>query len=168
MKNKSKPSDEQLETIYAIAKQLSSDRWIPGYTKEDIEQEAIIIALKGFYRYNGSIPFDKFIGNHMRNRLITLRRDKYIKPGCSCGKCKKCFHNSSRVNIMNPSDIDSENPQLKYEIEDSVASKELMEYLDDFIPADLRDEYLKLTQGCYVPKDKKAKLRAIITEALYD
>ena len=167
MKKKNKPSEEQLETIYKIAKQISSDKWIPGYTKEDIEQEAIIIALKGFYRYNGSIPFDKFIGNHMRNRLITLRRDKYIKPGCSCGNCKKCLNNNARINIAYPSQISKEDTKLGYSMEDSVASKEIMEYLDDFIPADLRDEYLKLTQGCYVPKDKKAKLRAIITEALY-
>lgn len=160
-------SESDLDTIYKVAKRISSSKWIPGYTKEDIEQEAIIIGLKGVSMYNGSIPFEKFISNHIKNRLITLRRDKYIKPGCSCGKCKKCSHNLSRVNIMNPYDISMEQTKLSYEVPDSIASEELMQYLDDCIPAELRDDYLKLTQGCYVSNIQKEKIRVIITEALY-
>jgi DNA-directed RNA polymerase specialized sigma24 family protein len=160
-------SEENLNIIYKVAKRISSAKWIPGYTKEDIQQEAIIIGLKGADKYNGSIPFENFISNHIKNRLITLRRDKYIKPGCSCGKCKKCSHNLSRVNIMSPSDISNEDPKLSYNMQDSIASEELMEYLDDFIPAELRDDYIKLTQGCYVNSIQKEKIKAIITEALY-
>lgn len=159
------PSQEQLETIYAIAKQLSSNKWIPGYEKEDIEQEAIIIGIKGTYRYNGSIPFNKFIGNHMRNRLITLRRDKYIKPGCSCGECRKCKTNSSIVSIMSASDQDISQNLCDNSFND-IESQDLLEYLDDFIPADLREYYLKLLSGVAIPANRKEKLKDIIKDAL--
>lgn len=162
MKN---PTEEQLKIIYKIARQISSNKWIPGYEKEDIEQEAIIIGIKGTHRYNGSIPFDKFIGNHMRNRLMTLRRDKYIKPGCSCGKCKKCINNSSISSIMNASDIENEK-SIPINSETDIESKDLLEYLDNFIPADLREDYLKLLQGVSIQQNRKEKLREIIRDAL--
>lgn len=159
------PSQEHLDIIYRKAKELSSSKWIPGYDKEDIEQEAIIIGIKGAYRYNGSIPFDKFIGNHIRNRLITLRRDKYIKPGCSCGKCNKCKINSSIVSIIMASEtemIEGSSSSFEQDME----SKDLLEYLDNFIPAELRDDYLKLLSGVSIQPNKKKKLKEIITEAL--
>lgn len=159
------PNQEQLEIIYTIAKQLSSNKWIPGYDKEDIEQEAIIIGIKGTHRYNGSIPFDKFIGNHMRNRLITLRRDKYIKPGCSCGECNKCNINSSIVSIMSASDQDISENFCDNSFND-IESQDLLEYLDDFIPADLREDYLKLLSGVSVQPNKKEKIKDIIKDAL--
>lgn len=160
-----KPNEEQLKTIYDIAKQISSNKWIPGYEKEDIEQEAIIIGIKGTHRYNGSIPFDKFIGNHMRNRLMTLRRDKYIKPGCFCGECKKCKSNTSIVSIMNASDLNGAK-DTKDKYFNDIESKDLLEYLDNFIPADLREDYLKLLQGVSIPENRKEKLQVIIKEAL--
>ena len=161
------PTNEQLEVIYQVAKNLSSKKWIPGYEKEDIEQEAIIIGIKGCDLYNGSIPFNKFISNHIKNRLITLRRDKYIKPGCSCGNCKKCKKNQHIININSPSDItEIKDSSIAYDPHDELISKDLIEYIDDCIPAEYRDDYIKLLQGAYIPTYRRNIIKDFIKEAL--
>ena len=45
---------------------------------------------------------------------------------------------------------------------DNIESQDLLEYLDDFIPADLREDYLKLLSGITIPANRKEKLKDII------
>lgn len=163
-------SSERLEIIQQCAQNLASSDWIPGYSTEDIRQEAIIIGIKGASKYNGSIPFDKFIANHMRHRLRSLRREKYIKPGCDCGKCLKCSNNSARVNIMLATEIPEkdESKSIQYEVYDTVEYNELVDYLDHSIPSDLRDDYLKLLAGVPINSARKTKIKNVIKSLLND
>lgn len=166
MKKLPKITPEQLRVIEECALQVSSANWIPGYDTEDIRQEAIIIGIKGIEKYNGKIPLDKYLSNHMRHRLRSLRREKYIKPGCDCGQCLKCSNNESRVKLNFTSSVAEEDSQ--YSMHDNVEYEELLEYLDQSIPAELREDYLKVLAGIPIISARKQKLKKFIKDLLDD
>lgn len=167
MKKLPKVTNEQLQVIEECSLRVSSSTWIPGYDTEDIRQEAVIIGIKGIPNYNGSIPLKKYLLNHMRHRLRSLRREKYTKPGCECGECLKCSNNTARMKINSASCIDDvEEFELAYEVENKVEQQELLEYLDINIPAEYRDDYLKLLARVPIVSSRKNKLKQIIKELL--
>ena len=166
-----KPSAQELKIIQECALQVSSSTWIPGYDTDDIRQEAIIIGINGLRVYNGSIPLDKFLLNHMRHRLRSLRKEKYTKPGCDCGKCLKCSNNANRIKLNNASDISSitseqESSSLGYSVSDNIDYNELTEYIDKNLPAEYREDYLKMLAGADVVSSRKNKIRNIIKDLL--
>jgi len=164
MKKLPKIPPDQLKIIEECALAVSSANWIPGYDTEDIRQEAIIIGMKGLAKYNGKIPLDKYLLNHMRHRLRSLRREKYIKPGCDCGQCLKCSNNEARIKINSASEINEEDSQ--YSLEDLVEYQELLDYLDQSIPAELREDYLKVLAGVSIISARKHKLKLFIKDIL--
>lgn len=161
-----KPTKIELETIQKCAKRISSNRWIPGYDKDDIYQEAVIIGIEGLKWYNGSIPLDKYLDNHIKHKLRSLRTEKYIKPGCDCGECLKCRNNTARHNIEYTVDVSLVQDLLTYDQKDSIEMQETLDYLDQSIPAEFRDDYLKLLTGVSLVTSRKKKLIAIIEELL--
>lgn len=165
-----KVTKEQLAVIEQCAQQISSSNWIPGYEKEDIRQEAIIIGIKAIVKYNGSIPLDKFMSNRMKQRLISLRRLTNNKPECNCGTCLKCTNYTARMKINRASELPAEdsNKSLQYEMEDILTYSELSNYLDHCIPAEYREDYLKILAGVAVPIARKQKLRELIKDLLDD
>lgn len=170
MKKLPKVTPEDLKVIEESAASIASSTWIPGYDVEDIRQEAIIIGIKGLEKYNGSIPLDKFISNRIRQRLRSLRRDKYVRPGCDCGNCLKCSNNKARMKINGASELHPEENcnSIQYEMDDQVQYKELTDYLDESIPADLREDYLKVLAGITIPSVRKQKLKKFIKDLLDD
>lgn len=168
-----KPSEQELKIIQECALQVSSSTWIPGYDTEDIRQEAIIIGINGLRVYNGSIPLDKFLLNHMRHRLRSLRKEKYTKPGCNCGECLKCRNNANRVKLNNAGDIttittEQESSSLGYTITDNLDYNEFIDHIDKNLPAEYREDYLKILAGSYVVSSRKNKIRKIIKDLLND
>lgn len=167
MKKLNKVTPTQLKTIEECALQVSSGTWIPNYSVEDIRQEAIIIGINGLRKYNGSIPLDKYLINHMRHRLRSLRKKMYIKPGCDCGNCLKCKNNSKRVRLNFPSNIDDVDIQLLgYTIDTEVESTDLYNFIDKKMPAEFREDYLKMLAGVSIISSRKNKIRSIVKEIL--
>lgn len=162
--------NEALEVIYQCAYELSSSNWIPGYDKEDIENEAIIIGLEALKqnKYNGSIPFKKYIGNHMRHRLRSLRRSKYIRSSCNCGSCKNCYNNCEKQKIAHPENIDEyyDDNSLCYKDKEKAISPEIISKIDRAIPAEYREDYLKILAGVSIGYHRKTKIKEIVSKII--
>ena len=171
MKNFDKPSrEEALKIIYQCAYELSSSNWIHGYEKEDIENEAIIIGLEALKqnKYNQSIPFKKYIGNHMRHRLRSLRRSKYVRCSCDCGNCKNCRNNSEKQKIAHPENIDEyyDDDSLCYSEKEEVIAPEIISKIDRAIPAEYREDYLKILAGVSIGYHRRTKIKEIVSEII--
>lgn len=168
-----KPSkDEALEIIYQCARELSSSSWIPGYDKEDIEQEAIIIGLEALKKnnYNRSIPYKKYMGNHIRHRLRSLRRSKYLRSSCGCGECRNCKNNHEKQKIALPENIEEyyDDNSLCYKNKEKPISPETISKIDRAIPAEYREDYLKILAGVPIGYHRKIKIKEIISEIIND
>lgn len=57
------------------------------YDEDDIRQEGYCYALDGLTRYDNKRPLENFLTVHIRNRFLSLRRDKYRRKDPPCHKC---------------------------------------------------------------------------------
>src|SRR5688500_8695747 len=72
---------QAIQTINEVASSLSP-RFVFGYYDvDDIEQHVRMELLKVIHKYdsNKGASLKTFLYNHARNRLLTLRRDKYMR-----------------------------------------------------------------------------------------
>jgi DNA-directed RNA polymerase specialized sigma24 family protein len=161
-------SKEELAVIEEVAEALSSSNWVPGYEKEDIRQEAIIIGLQGIAKYNEKTTLKQYLYSHIRHRLCSLRRKHFIRPGCvngknNCGVCIKCLNNESKQRIKSATPIQEiDEDLLEYSCEDIVELQEISEEIDKIMPADLREDYLKYLSGVSISSQKRKKILEIV------
>lgn len=91
------PSQEQLDVIEKIVTRIAKKHVFGYFDYEDIQQEARIIALDGLTRYDGRGPLENFLAVHIKNRLITFRRNNFQrdKPCVGCPLYDPCLKLSS-------------------------------------------------------------------------
>ena len=177
-------SEEELSLIQSIAKKIAPKYKFPGYDAEDIEQEAIIIAIKSlqFYKSDrGSLT--TFIWVHLSRRLKNLRRDKYYRPLPSKCENPECSHatlcsicsqrlkrNNIKKNIAAPSDVSNLGAEPSYSeqniLDDRIEADEIRRIIDDKLPLDMRADYLKMLDEVYVPKARRLLIEKKIIEIL--
>ncbi len=96
-----------------------------------------------------------------------------------CDKWRQwILRNNSKRSIMAPATSENIDYLFSYEslehssVVDIVANKELLEYIDERLPVDLRNDYLRLKENLSVSKYRKNKVREaiirIVEEALND
>ena len=125
---------EQTNAVEEVLKGLCSKFRFGYYDEDDMKQEGWIFALDALERYDGKRPLINFLRVHIRNRFISLRRNKlsryeppctqcpFYDPDCkkSNNKCSEFVNkldcdkwdswikrNTSKENLMRPIDLDS-------------------------------------------------------------
>lgn len=161
---------------------------------EDMKQQATIFALESLDKYDKSRPLENFLWTHIRNRLFNFKRDNYQRPDKPCISCehydankqysvsecklysdKTCCdlytcwfnRNNAKKNIMDTVNIDqiplsSKNNDLKHDI----SNNEIVKILDENIPHQYREIYLKLKHGSKVNNSDRKILYDAINEIL--
>lgn len=169
-------NDETLETIIKISKILAPKYVFPTYDIDDIVQEATIIGIKSLPQYNkdrGTLYSYLFI--HINNRLKTLKRDNYYRPlpskcdnqPCShdspCSICQQRIkRNNTKKSLAAPVDVDELEITGNHEFPDIDAEAALLK-IDANLPMNYREDYLKMVDGFYVPRQR----RLLIEEEIY-
>lgn len=78
---------EVLEVFEQVTNKLA-EKFKFGYRdKDDMKQEAIILAMEGLERYDGKRPLANFLYIHVRNRLCNYKRKHYIRIEKPCTRC---------------------------------------------------------------------------------
>lgn len=153
-------SEEHLTILQQVARRLSKRFTFSYFTCEDIEQESVIIGLSVYKKWDKVRPLENYLYRSIKNRLINLRRDKIGKP------------NTAKRNVVSPIDYEIINPEgeknLQYDDPDFTCYREFEDELDDYIPAYLREYYLKMKAGLSIPHNKRMEIRAIIQDYLDD
>lgn len=133
-----------------VAERLAPKFIFAYWNLEDITQEAILMGMDALSRWDGNRPLENFIHIHIRNRLNTLRRDKYYRaePGKAVGP------QEAKKSLLNCKDIDT-CPQPMKEVEIYSFNEEMIEILERELPAKYRGDYLRAVgEGKLSPKKK--------------
>jgi DNA-directed RNA polymerase specialized sigma24 family protein len=174
---------EIIDLINQISKALGPAYKFGYHENEDMIQEAFILALQGLESYDKKrgVTLKTFLYHHVRNRLSTLKRDKYFRQNYKCPhcdtECNHCFKQrlnaDRRKNLLDPVSIDNVRDQNEQNMHDNLEPfqvlelKELLEEVEDAIPIELRPDYLRLKSGERIQHNRKQKLLSIINEVIY-
>ena len=135
---------EVLNLILKISLRIAKKFPIPGYEPEDIQQECYLMAVDALERYDEQLPLENFLSIHLRNRVFNFRRDHYVR--------KQAVLDTECIDFVEDDILDSDNT------ESEVECKELWNRIDTELPANLREDYLRLLDGVSIPSKRKKKL----------
>lgn len=180
---------EVLEIIDKIANRLSWRFVFPGYAREDIEQEARIIALDGLTRYDPDKPLENFLWVHVRKRLCNFKRDNYMRPA-PCSSCPlkayikksdtcKLFKEKAecelwanwkakteiKKNVNTPlSMAEVADEGGEYDVIGDIDNNELLAYIDAEIPIWMRHIWLQAKAGEKISAEEMRQLKEAVLE----
>jgi len=147
--------DQVVSTIYKISSRLASKYTFPNYEAEDISQEAFIIGMEAMNRYDGVRPLENFLSIHIKNRLKNFKRDNYYRP--DQGKAEKIQQGKKK--LLDASSIEGvRNFIVSSKTSDNLEVRELAEYIDLNLSANLRGDYLRFVNDQSLSKTKKNNL----------
>jgi DNA-directed RNA polymerase specialized sigma24 family protein len=147
--------DQVVSTIYKISSRLASKYTFPNYEAEDISQEAFIIGMEAMNRYDGVRPLENFLSIHIKNRLKNFKRDNYYRP--DQGKAEKIQQGKKK--LLDASSIDGvRNFIISSKASDNLEVRELIDYIDHNLSANLRGDYLRFINDQSLSKTKKSNL----------
>lgn len=145
---------EILDTITKVAKLIAPKYTFAYYGKDDLIQEAIIMGIDAYNRWDKKRPFENFVARHISNRLKTLKRDKFYR---SSGPDKISNAQAIKKSIVQPERIGLELKKSKDEPEQFPWDE-----IDLIIPFSLRKDYLRLRAGVKISSSVKNSIMLII------
>lgn len=166
--------DEVLKIITGVAKRLAPKFIFGIHDKDDIKQEALIIGLKALEKYKEQAPLEAYLYTVIKSKLQTFKRDNSIRYGVSCSycvrfdpQCESCLsrqaNEQGKYNLLYPLDIsrvraEGEKSLESDDVVDEVDEKELFRKIDTELPADMRQDYLRIRDGIYVSKKRRSEI----------
>lgn len=141
-----------LEYVDRIASVLAKNMKFGIYDEDDIKQEIFLLVHKAEPLYDPSKGDEfMFYYHFVRNRLRTLRRDKYQNPTLT--------DKDLIVKFNNPIPLE-ENTKSYYNqgIEEVDKNDLLSTFVNSKIPAALRIDYLKILEGIDIPYHDRVRV----------
>ena len=153
---------EHFSIIQRIAKQLAPRYVFGSYEREDIEQEATILALDGLKRYDGVRPLENFLYTHVSNRLKNFKRDNYFR--ITTGNAEKV--QQAKKDLLGASSAIDPIIYVEEDMSEVIDAKDAIEKINEQLPAKYRADYLKMCNGAKVPKKRKAEILSLLKKIL--
>ena len=134
------PLNQVLEIIERVVGPLGNKLKFSHYDSEEIKQQGRVIAWEAIVeKYDETRPLENFLRIHVRNRLYNFKRDR------------------SKPLIGGKSEL----------VEDqNVEINEIKNKIDENLPGELRQDYLRITQGVSIPQYRRERVLAAIREIL--
>lgn len=157
-----------------VCKKSASKYKFAYYDYDDIIQESLLSCYKVFEKYDGRVPLENFLSKHVNNRMKNLKRDKYYRPfKCTCsGDCEKCVKRTEsrnkKKNTLDCTDISTIKDEVEFnmrfyeDIGTEIDIQEMQELIDQSMPSEYRDDYLKYKAGIKISSVKKQQIETII------
>lgn len=150
-----------VSTISKISSRLASKYTFPNYEADDISQEAFIIGMEALDRYDGVRPLENFLSIHIKNRLNNFKRDHYYRQ--DDGNAEQIQQNKKK--LLDAGSIDEiRNFILAQNVSDNIEERELIDYIDLRLPANMRSDYLRFKNDQNLTKTKRNQLVACLKE----
>ena len=189
--------EEFLRVIDNISNKLAYKFRFGYHNFDDIKQQAAIFAIEALDKYDKKRPLENFLWTHIRNRLFNYKRDNYQRPdkpciGCpfydpnkqqSFSQCTKysdkqscdlysswATRNNAKKNIMDTVNIDDlpVHASSSCDMKNNFDNKEIIKILDEKIPSQYRELYLKMKHGSKISKKEQKILFEVISALLED
>jgi DNA-directed RNA polymerase specialized sigma24 family protein len=182
-KNNKIPSNyteaEVIDIINNVANRLASKFRFGYHSVEDIKQQARLFAWEGLDGYDGIRPLENFLWTHVRNRLYNYKRNNYERPDKPCLNCKfykdqtcqeftdtsECSlftgwltRNTAKKNLMTTIDISLVRTETESTSNEVSSDNEIFNLVDNNVPSELREDWLRLVYNLRLSKNRKDKL----------
>lgn len=142
-------------TITRVSSRLANKYTFPNFEEDDISQEAFIIGMEALDRYDGVRPLENFLSVHIKNRLKNFKRDHYYRP--DEGKAEEIQQGKKK--LLEAGSIDEMRSFIcSKESSNSLEERELVDYIDLHLSANMRGDYLRFKNDQTLTKTKKANL----------
>lgn len=164
------PSDytetEVKAIIETVVSRISFKYTFPGYTADDIYQEAYIICIEALPRYRPGNSLENFLSANLSNRLKNFVRDNYFTT----------TDNPQHVKLMKSEQLDNEFTIIDKKLDGEdvhtfLDYHDMSKIIDRHIPVDMRMDYLKMLAEAYVPKKRREEviktIKSILAEHNY-
>jgi len=153
--------EEVSDQIQIVVDRIAPKYAFYGYTVDDIKQEAFIICIEALNRYDSSRPLENFLSVNLSNRLKTFVRDNYFTAQTS----------EQRKRLVQPAQLDYEDSIIDEEEKfgnsyDQLDLKSMAGAIDQYLPANVRMDYLKLINDVYVSKQRREEVVDIVKSIL--
>lgn len=150
--------EEVVNVIENVINKIAPKYTFKDYDLDDIKQESFIICIDALNRYDGKRPLENFLSVHLSNRLKNFIRDNhYVKDNIHKKKIKAPQY------IVDDNYINTD-----YDLESEIINKEIFDKIDAELPANLREDYLKILNNISITKQRKEKLFDTIKRILTD
>lgn len=153
--------EQVIDQIQVVVDRIAPKYTFYGYTVDDIKQEAFIICIEALNRYDPTRPLENFLSVNLSNRLKTFVRDNYMTGQTS----------EARRRLVQPAQLEYEDSIID-EDEKFGNSYEQLDLqamagaIDQYMPANIRMDYLKLISDVYVSKQRREEVIGIVKQIL--
>ncbi len=152
---------EVVDQINKVCDRIAHKYTFYGYTVDDIKQESFMICMDALKRYDQNRPLENFLSVNLSNRLKNFVRDNHFIS----------TDNNERVKIVQPAQLDYENNivdgsnsfTMSY---DDIELKDISRLINEYIPAFMRMDYLRMINDVYITKQRKEEIIGTILEIL--
>jgi DNA-directed RNA polymerase specialized sigma subunit len=153
--------EQVIAQIQIVVNRIAPKYAFYGYTTDDIRQEAFILCIEALNRYDPTRPLENFLSVNLSNRLKTFVRDNYFTAQT----------NEQRKKLVQPAQLDYEDSIIdvaetfgnSYE---QIDVKSMTRAIDQYMPANVRMDYLKLINDVYVSKQRREEVIDIVKSIL--
>jgi hypothetical protein len=148
-------SEEVENQINIVVNRIAPRYTFYGYTLDDIKQESFIICIEALNRYDNTRLLENFLSVNLSNRLKTFVRDNYFTGSTS----------EARKRVIQPAQLEFEDSIIDDEDGNSYEKldlKAMVESIDQYMPASVRMDYLKLINDVYVSKQRREEVVEIV------
>jgi len=177
-------TQNQIETILRVAKNIAYKYTFGYYDVEDIEQECFLLAQEAVQKYDAARgSFENFLYTHLHNRLNNFLRKKYYRKDFECkicgGKdpnCESCERRRLRFltkkHLVEPIDIDHVNMEkessMYYEFNplEDMELTEIFTLINMHLEIELRADYLRMLEGISISKPRRNLIEQRLCEIL--
>ena len=155
--------EEHKNKIYELAKTHAPKYAFGSHTREDMVQEAFLMGMDAYKRWDHIRPFDNFICKHMSNRLKTFKRDRYFRP--EGGSLK---NQEAKRTLAEPAMGGIIFGCGHYEINfaELIDGNDKVRIIDAQIPNHMRRNYIRMKDGAKVDRNKKLEIISFIIKLL--
>lgn len=179
-----------LDTIEKVSVRFSHFKFgIHG--ADDIEQFSRMACLKVLDKYDGVRKLENFLHVAVKRLVINLHRDELIRKDPPCRFCHNSIdghtdhpdhhycksymdwvkRNKTKQNIAIPLDLSSIDDTNEENTRDEtgefdLTTSELIAIVDEYLPAQYRQTYLKMKSGVKVPKAERLEVERLVLEIL--
>lgn len=156
---KNMTEQEVIDQINIVCNRIAPKYTFYGYTVDDIKQESFIICMEALNRYDEARPLENFLSVNLSNRLKNFVRDNHFTVD----------NNIERQKVYQPAQLEHEDSLVKFEEDtlfDDIDKNIIIEVIDNYLPATMRMDYLKMINDVYITKTRREEIMLAINELL--
>lgn len=182
-------SESVTEVIQAIAARLAKKFTFGIYDRDEIYQEACLIALERLEFYDPSKgPLSNYLQVAVKNRLCNFKRDKFRRPEAPCEVCHRAYQeggpwcgdgpcavyaswrsrNDAKAALARPLGLlDKDDRPIAGEGPlEGMVLEEVLGRIDEELDVDLRADYLRMRAGERIPAARREAVVEAVREII--